>query len=26
LVYFDGEVFDGYLWFSSVQLIEQAKQ
>lgn len=26
LVYFDGEVFDGYLWFSSAQLIEQAKQ
>ncbi len=25
LVYFDGEVFDGYLWFSSVQMMEQAK-
>jgi SmpA / OmlA family len=25
LVYFDGEVFDGYLWFSSVQLMGQAK-
>ena len=25
LVYFDGEVLDGYLWFSSVQMMEQAK-
>jgi len=25
LVYFDGDVLDGYLWFSSVQMMEQAK-
>jgi outer membrane protein assembly factor BamE (lipoprotein component of BamABCDE complex) len=25
LVYFDGDVLDGYLWFSSVQMLEQTK-